>query len=64
MFADLKEVVVKELLSKRAEIDPERDHNWLDIVVGWGIAKGLTPNEANLFACHIIYPNVMGDNDD
>jgi hypothetical protein len=38
-----------------SEIDPENNHDWLSLTIGWAIAKGLSPDNANDFAIYIRY---------
>jgi len=43
-------------VSNRADdIDPEQQHDWLGLTVGWAIAKGLAPGDANDFAIYVRY---------
>lgn len=37
------------------EIDPDGEHHWGSIVLGWALAKGLTPSQALYFASHVRY---------
>lgn len=36
-------------------IDPESEEHWGSMVLGWALAKGLTPEQARNFANHVRY---------
>jgi hypothetical protein len=49
-----------EVSDRAKEVDPENDHHWLALTVGWGIGKGMTPDQANDFALHVRYHTDLG----
>ena len=51
----LTELLKKEVDDKSKEIDPDNEYDWLSLVIGWAIAKGLSPEEAIEFSYHIRY---------
>ena len=51
---------IKEV-SKRAEVvDPEDELDWYSLSIGWAIAKGLNPSDAQEFANHMRYTLLYG----
>jgi hypothetical protein len=42
------------------EVDPAREQDWYSLALGWGIAKGLTPDAAHDFARYIRYNTKLG----
>lgn len=44
-----------EVITKQVDIDPDNEYDWFAISVGWALAKGLTPLEANNFALFARY---------
>ena len=44
----------KEVSAKRHKIDPEDEHDWYSLTVGWAIAHGLRPKLAHELALHIL----------
>jgi len=51
----LIELLKKEVDDKSKEIDPNNEFDWYSLVIGWAIAKGLSPEEAIEFSTHIRY---------
>ena len=45
----------KEVTKRAKEIDPESERDWLSLTLGWALAKGMTPFDANQFAIYIRY---------
>jgi len=45
----------KEVFSKSKKIDPYSEHYWLSLTVGWALANGMTPDDANEFASFVRY---------
>lgn len=51
----------KEQVSDRAkEIDPDNEHDWHSLTIGWALAKGYLPDPAYRFATHIRYHTNLG----
>lgn len=44
---------------KVEEVDPEFQHDWYSLCLGWAIGKGLKPSDAHEFAGHVSYD--LGD---
>ena len=40
---------------RAAEVDPGSCQDWYSLCLGWGIAKGLSPDDAHAFALHVGY---------
>jgi hypothetical protein len=55
----LTDLLRKELNDRSKEIDPDNNYDWLSLVIGWAIAKGLSPNEAIEFSTYIRYETEM-----
>lgn len=49
-----------EVHDKAAEVDPNDEHDWHSLTLGWAIAKGLSPSDADAFALHIRYNTELG----
>lgn len=55
------EIQFKTEISDRAVlIDPDQEEDWKSLTLGWAIAKGLTPKQAQDFALHIRYETELG----
>ncbi len=51
----------KTEVSDRAEdVDPSNNEDWFSLTIGWGIAKGLEPEPAHMFAIYIRYHTDLG----
>lgn len=50
----------KNVNDRAKEIDPDKEHDWLSLTLGWAIAKGLEPEKAVEFALHIRYHTDLG----
>ena len=46
----LKAALKAELFDRSAEIDPDDDHLWTSMIIGWGIAKGMSIADATRLA--------------
>ena len=57
---ELVEAFKTECDDRGAQIDPDNELDWFSLTVGWAIAKGLTPDEANELAIHIRYDTDLG----
>lgn len=44
-----------EVTDKMMEVDPNGSEDWFSLTLGWAIAKGLNPVDANFLASHIRY---------
>ncbi len=44
-----------EVSDRSEEIDPNEEHDWLSLTLGWAIAKGMSPEKANQFAINVRY---------
>jgi hypothetical protein len=44
-----------EVTDKAQQIDPDSELHWLALTVGWALAKGMSPDEANEFAVEVRY---------
>jgi len=43
-------------VSKHAKaIDPDNEHDWRSLTLGWALAKGFTPDAASEFASFVRY---------
>lgn len=49
-----------EVDDRSGEVDQYDEHDWLSLTVGWAIAKGLSPEDANDFATYVRYNTDMG----
>lgn len=49
-----------EIDSRAFDVDPLGEEDWHSLAVGWGIAKGLTPNDARDFAFYIRHETDLG----
>jgi hypothetical protein len=49
-----------EVHDKAKMIDPENEHDWYSLTIGWGLGKGLPPNEAIEFAGYIRHETELG----
>lgn len=56
----LETLFKKEVNDKSREVDPSYSQDWFSLTLGWGIAKGLTPDDAHSFAIHIRYHTDLG----
>lgn len=45
---------------RSAEIDPDDEHDWKSLTLGWAVAKGMKPEEAQEFASYIRYRTELG----
>jgi hypothetical protein len=58
--ADLIPLFVEECDKRSKEIDPDSEHDWFALTLGWAIAKGCTALEARKLAIHIRYKTPYG----
>jgi len=49
-----------EVYDRRVEIDSNNEQDWYSLTLGWAIAKGLNPANANEFALYIRYDTDLG----
>ena len=49
-----------EVADRASEVDQYNEHHWLSLTVGWAVAKGLPPAEANDFAIYVRYETDLG----
>ena len=49
-----------EVSDRAEEIDPSNEQDWYSLTLGWGIGKGLSPDEAHDFARYIRYETPLG----
>ena len=59
---DLVVIFQVEIFKDRENIDkggPSGNEDWYSLCVGWALGKGLNPEEAHEFACHIRYNTDM-----
>jgi len=45
----------REVSRHSKKIDPHSEHHWLSLTVGWALANGMTPDDANEFAVFVRY---------
>jgi hypothetical protein len=57
---ELIEPFKTECHSRAGEIDAENSQDWYSLTLGWAIAKGLSPADAQDFAVHIRYKTELG----
>lgn len=50
----------RKVSDKSRRIDPGDELDWYSLVVGWALAKGLGPQQAQDYACHVRYHTDMG----
>lgn len=51
---ELITLFVEECFSKAEEINPDNELCWASLVLGWALAKCMSPKEANTFALHVL----------
>jgi hypothetical protein len=49
------ELFRREVTENADKIDPYDDNDWHSLVLGWAIAKGMSPEEARKFANYVSY---------
>lgn len=49
-IVDLRKALKAELFDRSDEIDPNEEHLWTSMIIGWGIGKGLPPATAKALA--------------
>lgn len=49
-----------EVHDRATEIDPDDEHDWRSLTLGWALAKGMTPDEADEFSVYIRYSTNLG----
>ena len=49
-----------EVHDRASEVDPSSSEDWFSLTVGWGIAKGMSGDDAHEFAVHIRYKTDLG----
>lgn len=49
-----------EVSDRAEEVDPGNNEDWFSLTIGWGIAKGLDPENAGMFAIYIRYHTELG----
>jgi hypothetical protein len=49
-----------ECSDRSDNVDPQGEHDWHSLTVGWAIAKGVDPEDALRFASHIRYCTNLG----
>jgi len=54
-FDKLVEEYRAEVYDKANFIDPDDEHCWVSLTVGWALGKGLEFVEANDFAIQVVY---------
>jgi len=57
---DLEKLFKKEVLDRAKEIDFHNEYHWLDLTIGWALAKGLSPEGSKVFANYIRYHTDLG----
>ena len=57
---ELIEPFKTECYNRAGEIDAENSQDWYSLTLGWAIAKGLSPADAQDFATHIRYKTELG----
>lgn len=45
----------EEVTDRASDVDPDNEQDWGSLTLGWALAKGMTPNEANEFATFVRY---------
>lgn len=58
--SDLIALFKTEVHDRAGEIDPDSRRDWFSLTLGWAIAKGLSPDDALLFALRIRYKTDLG----
>lgn len=56
-FRSLEDEFDRDIDSRREEIDSERTLDWLSVILGWAIAKGMSTRDAKDFAVAVRYKN-------
>jgi len=56
----LSELFKKEVNNKHKKVDPQDEHDWYSLTVGWAIGKGIKPDKAHEFADYIRYSTDLG----
>ena len=59
-FNNLKNLFKKEVDNRSGEIDPDNEYCWLSLTIGWAVAKGLSPEDAQRFGSYIRYQTDLG----
>jgi hypothetical protein len=49
-----------EVADRASQVDQYDEHDWRSLTVGWAVAKGLPPEEANDFALYVRYETDLG----
>jgi hypothetical protein len=49
-----------EVHDKSDQIDPFSEEDWHSLILGWAIGKGLTIEEAHVFANYVRYETNLG----
>jgi len=44
-----------EVTDNASKIDPSQEQDWYSLILGWALAKGLSPKDAHDFALYIRY---------
>jgi hypothetical protein len=57
-WGSLRDQFKVEVHDKSDEIDPDQD--WFSLTLGWALAKGCSPEDANDFAMQIRYRTDLG----
>lgn len=54
-WSPLIAIFTHEVSENGKKIDPDNEHDWRSLTLGWALAKGLEPNDANDFAIYVRY---------
>lgn len=57
---DMIQKFKEEAHDKSETIDPDNEHDWYSLTLGWALGKGMTPEDAAAFAIHIRYHTELG----
>lgn len=49
-----------EVHDRAKQVDPSEEQDWYSLTLGWALAKGMDPDEANEFAMYIRYNTNLG----
>jgi hypothetical protein len=50
----------RQVYDRAKLIDPSNEQDWYSLCLGWAIAQGLTPEQADIFAIYIRYHTDFG----
>lgn len=57
---ELVKLFKTEVNDRSEEVDPNSEEDWFSLSVGWGLAKGLSPEQAREFAIYLRYSTDLG----